>query len=137
MQCLACVPMCCKQKRDFETCLTERASYSGLACTLSSSSECCWFQQPVTLSLRVLSVGVSRRSNWLLTQDPDDDDLDIIKDGLEFARDAIRDLEREHSDTDWQYFTTGHSLGALMATALAVEQDGKVERCVFTSPIMF
>lgn len=82
-------------------------------------------------------VGVSRRSNWLLTQDPDDDDLDIIKDGLEFAKDAIRDLEREHSDTDWQYFTTGHSLGALMATALAVEQDGKVERCALTSPIMF
>ena len=77
-----------------------------------------------------------RRSNWLLTQDPDDDDLDIIKDGLEFAKDAIRDLEREHSDTDWQYFTTGHSLGALMATALAVEQDGKVDRCALTSPIM-
>ena len=72
-----------------------------------------------------------------MTQDPDDDDLDIIKDGLEFAKDAVRDLEQEHNDTDWQYFTTGHSLGALMATALAVEQDGKVERCAHTSPITF
>lgn len=102
------------------------------------------------------NASVLRRSNWLLTQDPDDDDLDIIKQarrlphypptwgpsiaanaatsgpprlqGLEFAEEAIRDLERKHSDTDWHFYSTGHSLGALMATALAIQEDQKVER---------
>ena len=47
----------------------------------------------------------------------------------------MRDLEREHSDTQWHYFSTGHSLGALMATALAIDEDGKIERCAtFESP---
>ena len=61
--------------------------------------------------------------------------LHCVPQGLDFAKDAMRDLEREHSDTQWHYFSTGHSLGALMATALAIDEEGKVERCAtFESP---
>lgn len=49
--------------------------------------------------------------------------------GLDFAEEAMRDLEREHSDTKWHFYSTGHSLGALMATALAIQEAQKVERC--------
>ena len=70
---------------------------------------------------------VSHRTNMELTKDPSDD-MEILKQAKDFTRSAVKDLESKHSSVTWHWFTTGHSLGGLLATAVAVHEDPKIER---------
>ena len=62
-----------------------------------------------------------------LTKDPSDD-MEILKQAKDFIQSAVKDLESKHSSVTWHWFTTGHSLGGLLATAVAVHEDPKIER---------
>ncbi|EIE25649.1 hypothetical protein COCSUDRAFT_60661 [Coccomyxa subellipsoidea C-169] len=74
------------------------------------------------------------KTNFQLSQDPDED-MQIVKDAVGYVRDTITDLKKQKSDVDWTFYTTGHSMGGFLATAVAVVLDPEITKVVtFDSP---
>ncbi len=73
------------------------------------------------------------RTNFQLSQDPDED-MQIVKDAVGYVRDTITDLKKQKSDVDWTFYTTGHSLGGFLATAVAVGLDPEITKCASSLP---
>lgn len=67
------------------------------------------------------------RTNFQLSQDPDED-MQIVKDAVGYVEDTLADLKKQKSSVDWKLYTTGHSLGGFLATAVAVQLDPQISR---------
>lgn len=67
------------------------------------------------------------RTNFQLSQDPDED-MQIVKDAVGYVKDTLADLKNQKSSVDWKLYTTGHSLGGFLATAVAVQLDPQICR---------
>lgn len=56
--------------------------------------------------------------------------MKIVEDAVKYIRDTIADLKKLKGRIDWKFYTTGHSMGGFLATAVAVELDPEITRCV-------
>ncbi|BDA43836.1 hypothetical protein COCOBI_05-0150 [Coccomyxa sp. Obi] len=74
------------------------------------------------------------KTNFQLSQDPDED-MQIVKDAVGYVKDTLANLKKQKSNVDWKLYTTGHSLGGFLATAVLVQLDPEISRAVtFDSP---
>ncbi|KAK9915765.1 hypothetical protein WJX75_003906 [Coccomyxa subellipsoidea] len=74
------------------------------------------------------------KTNFQLSQDPDED-MQIVRDAVGYMKDTLADLKKQKSGVKWTVYTTGHSLGGFLATAVAVELDPEITKVVtFDSP---
>lgn len=54
--------------------------------------------------------------------------MQIVKDAVRYVEDTLEDLKKQKSNVDWTLYTTGHSLGGFLATAVAVQLDPQISR---------
>lgn len=54
--------------------------------------------------------------------------MQIVKDAVKYVEDTLADLKKQKSSVDWKVYTTGHSLGGFLATAVAVQLDPQISR---------
>lgn len=73
------------------------------------------------------------RTNFQLSQDPDED-MQIVRDAVGYMKDTLADLKKQKSGVKWTVYTTGHSLGGFLATAVAVELDPEITKCATHPP---
>ena len=51
-----------------------------------------------------------------------------MREAVGFVRDTINELEEQQGDVEWKFSATGHSLGAFLANAAAVELDDNISK---------
>eukprot|EP00884_Botryococcus_braunii_P009915 jgi/Botrbrau1/18925/Bobra.177_2s0078.2 len=73
-------------------------------------------------------------SDWGLTQDPDEN-MGILKEASAFVQSTRHHLTFEYPGVNFNFYTTGHSLGGLSATAMAIQFEDLIIRCAtFDTP---
>jgi poly(3-hydroxybutyrate) depolymerase len=61
------------------------------------------------------------------TKDPDES-MTIVEEAIDFVRKAMEELRQKESRVEWQFYATGHSLGAFLANAVTVELDPDIKK---------
>ncbi len=56
--------------------------------------------------------------------------MPIIEEASKFVKEHTQSLQEDYPGVKFKYYTSGHSLGALSATAIAIQYEDQITKCV-------